>query len=146
MDVVAPSAGRRRNMRAIRRSETKPEVRLRSALHRAGLRFRKDLRLDLADRVSVRPDIVFTRHRVAVFVDGCFWHRCPEHGSAPRVNTAYWAPKLDRTVARDAEQTAVLQEAGWLVVRIWEHEPLPASVDRVTAAVTAAAQRQATGL
>lgn len=132
-------------MQAIRRSETKPEVRLRSALHRAGLRFRKDLRLDLADHVSVRPDIVFTRHRVAVFVDGCFWHRCPEHGTAPRVNSTYWGPKLDRTVARDAQQTAALLEAGWSVVRIWEHEQLEASIVRVMDAVAGTAPRRAAG-
>ena len=74
------SEGRAANMRAIRRTDTKPEIALRRALHRQGYRFRKDYRLDLADGKRVRPDIAFTARRVAVFVDGCFWHACPEHG------------------------------------------------------------------
>lgn len=113
--------GRRRNMQAIRRSETKPEVRLRSALHRAGLRFRKDMRLDLPSG-RVRPDIVFTRAKLAVFVDGCFWHACPEHGHQPAQNVAYWAPKLERTIERDRRNTATLEIAGWTVLRFWEHQ------------------------
>ena len=84
-------------MRAIRRSDTKPELALRRALHGRGYRYRKDLRLDLDGGARVRPDIVFTARRVAVFVDGCFWHCCPEHGSKPAVNTGYWNPKLRRT-------------------------------------------------
>ena len=80
-DYPAPSSpGRAANMRAIRRTNTKPEIALRSALHRQGYRFRKDLRLDLNEGARVRPDIAFTARRVAVFVDGCFWHACPEHG------------------------------------------------------------------
>jgi DNA mismatch endonuclease (patch repair protein) len=121
-------------MRAIRRTDTRPEVALRSALHRRGLRFRKDYRLQVAG-VYVRPDLVFTRPRVAVFVDGCFWHACPEHGRAPRVNESYWAPKLRRTVERDARATTLLREAGWRVVRIWEHEELHDAVSAVTGAV-----------
>ena len=108
-------------MRAIRRTDTKPEVHLRSALHRSGLRFRKDYRLDLHG-VTVRPDVVFTRARVAVFVDGCFWHCCPEHGKQPRKNTDYWAPKLARNVDRDRDQNDSLIAAGWTVIRVWEHE------------------------
>lgn len=130
----ASSPGRRRNMQAIRRSETKPEARLRSALHRAGLRFRKDHRLDLPGG-RVRPDIVFTRARVAVFVDGCFWHACPEHGRAPTQNIAYWGPKLQRTIERDHNNTAVLHECGWTVIRIWEHVPLEEAAEQVEAAV-----------
>ena len=84
-------------MRAIRRVDTKPELALRSALHRRGYRFRKDYRLDLDAGARVRPDIAFTARRVAVFVDGCFWHACPEHGRDPAVNEWYWAPKLRRT-------------------------------------------------
>ncbi|MFF5082151.1 very short patch repair endonuclease [Actinoplanes sp. NPDC000266] len=114
--------GRSRNMQAIRRSDTKPEIRLRALLHSHGLRFRKDLRLDL-DGVRVRPDIVFTRKRVAIFVDGCFWHLCPEHGRKPKVNDWYWGPKLARTVQRDQEATSALTAAGWEVIRVWEHEP-----------------------
>src|SRR5262249_25697542 len=99
-------------MRAIRRTNTKPEIALRSALHRGGYRFRKDLRLDLNEGARVRPDIAFTGRRVAVFVDGCFWHACPEHGRDPAVNQWYWAPKLRRTVERDRAADAALAAAG----------------------------------
>ena len=111
-------------MRANRRMDTKPELALRSALHRRGYRFRKDYRLDLDAGARVRPDIAFTARRVAVFVDGCFWHACPEHGRNPAVNEWYWAPKLRRTVERDRAADAALAAAGWRVVRIWEHVPL----------------------
>jgi DNA mismatch endonuclease (patch repair protein) len=128
------SEGRSRNMQAIRRSNTKPEVALRSALHRLGYRYRKDFRLDLADGVRVRPDIVFTARKIAVFVDGCFWHVCPVHGREPTSNEWYWAPKLRRTVERDRAADASLTAAGWRVVRLWEHEPLPSAVDAVVEA------------
>jgi DNA mismatch endonuclease (patch repair protein) len=88
--------GRSRNMRANRRADTKPEVTLRRALHALGYRYRKDLRLDLPEGVRVRPDIVFTARKVAVFVDGCFWHVCPEHGREPTTNEWYWAPRWRR--------------------------------------------------
>src|SRR5690242_20051910 len=123
-------------MSAIRRANTKPELALRSALHRQGYRFRKDYRLDLAG-ARVRPDIAFTARRVAVFVDGCFWHACPEHGRNPAVNEWYWAPKLRRTVERDRAADAALTAAGWRVVRIWEHVPLAEAIAAVTAALTA---------
>ena len=122
-------------MRAIRRTDTKPEVALRRALHRQGYRFRKDYRLDLAEGKRVRPDIAFTARRVAVFVDGCFWHACPEHGSKPANNTWYWGPKLQRNVERDRVADAALSAAGWDVVRVWEHEPLDAAVTAVLAAL-----------
>jgi DNA mismatch endonuclease (patch repair protein) len=118
-------------MRAIRRTGTKPELALRSALHRQGYRFRKDYRLDLADGARVRPDIAFTARRVAVFVDGCFWHVCPEHGRDPAVNEWYWAPKLRRNIERDRAADAALAAAGWQVVRVWEHEPLDAAIAAV---------------
>ncbi len=108
-------------MRANPRRDTKPEIALRAELHRLGLRFRKDHPLRLADRV-VRPDVVFTRARLAVFVDGCFWHCCPEHGNVPRANGDYWGPKLERNVARDRAVDRALADAGWRVVRVWEHE------------------------
>jgi DNA mismatch endonuclease (patch repair protein) len=122
-------------MRAIRRANTKPELALRSALHRQGYRFRKDYRLDLDAGSRVRPDIAFTARRVAVFVDGCFWHACPEHGRNPGVNEWYWAPKLRRTVERDRAADAALAAAGWRVVRIWEHVPLTDAIAAVTAAL-----------
>jgi DNA mismatch endonuclease (patch repair protein) len=123
--------GRSRNMQAVRRSDTKPETELRSALHRLGYRFRKDMRLDLADQVRVRPDIVFTRQQVAVFVDGCFWHACPDHGRQPETNEWYWSPKLTKNVERDRRADAALTEAGWTVIRVWEHEDVAAAVARI---------------
>lgn len=116
--------------RGNRRTGTKPEVRLRSALHRRGLRFRKDAPLRCGD-VKVRPDIVFTRFRVAVFVDGCFWHGCPTHHHIPKRNVEYWVPKLRRNVERDRRADAALVQEGWEVVRIWEHEPVEEAARRV---------------
>src|SRR6266516_352120 len=127
----AANEGRSANMRAIRRTGTKPEVALRSELHRLGYRYRKDHRLDLADGVRVRPDIVFTARKVAVFVDGCFWHCCPEHGSRPASNTWYWEPKLRRNVDRDRTADVALGQAGWTVIRFWEHESIEAAVAEV---------------
>lgn len=122
-------------MRANRKSDTKPEVRLRSALHRSGLRFRKNYRIRLDDNTIV-ADIVFTRARVAVFVDGCFWHACPEHGSTPGgPNAEYWRTKLEQNRQRDERQTEALEAAGWNVVRVWEHVDPHDAADRVLAAV-----------
>ena len=121
-------------MRANPRTGTDPEMALRSELHRRGLRFRKDLPLRVRDRV-VRPDIVFTRARLAVFVDGCFWHACPEHGTQPKANTDYWRPKLERNVARDLSVNQALADAGWRVLRAWEHEPVSDVARRVQALV-----------
>jgi DNA mismatch endonuclease, patch repair protein len=79
----------------------------------------------------VRPDVVFTRARLAVFVDGCFWHCCPEHGNEPRANSAYWNQKLSRNVARDKDVDLALSLAGWGVLRAWEHEPPAEVAERV---------------
>ena len=124
-------------MAAIRRAETKPETQLRSVLHARGLRFRKDYRLDLAGG-RVRPDVVFTRWKVAVFVDGCFWHVCPEHGRQPTSNEWYWTPKLRRNVERDRQADALLAAAGWRAVRVWEHEDVVQAVGRVVDALHSA--------
>lgn len=122
-DPLLPTTpGRRRNMQANRRRDTGPEIAIRSLLHASGFRYRCDLRLDLQD-ARVRPDIVFTRHKVAIFVDGCFWHSCPEHGRDPETNSSYWSPKLRGNRERDVRNTSALQAAGWTVVRIWEHVP-----------------------
>jgi DNA mismatch endonuclease (patch repair protein) len=121
-------------MQANRRRDTKPELQLRSTLHRRGLRYRCDVRLDLPG-IRVRPDIVFRRQRVTVFVDGCFWHGCPEHGSAPRANGDYWRAKLEGNRRRDARTDAALVAAGWTVVRIWEHEDVDDAADRIVAAL-----------
>lgn len=131
---AASSEAKARNMRAVKRRDTQPELRLRRALHAAGLRYRVDHRLVLPDG-AVRPDVVFTRRHVAVFVDSCFWHRCPEHGTTPATNADWWRAKLDRNVERDAETDRLLADAGWTVVRAWEHEPTEQTVDRVRTAV-----------
>jgi DNA mismatch endonuclease (patch repair protein) len=122
-------------MRANRRTDTKPELALRRALHSRGYRYRKDYRLDLDGGKRVRPDIAFTARRVAVFVDGCFWHCCPEHGSKPAVNVGYWDPKLRRNVERDRAADTALLAAGWAVVRVWEHEPIETAVAAVLTAL-----------
>lgn len=109
-------------MRANRKTGSSPEVRVRQELFRRGLRFRKNAPLRVGERL-IRPDIVFGRHRIAVFIDGCFWHACPRHGNVPRSNTTYWAPKLARNVERDRRVDAVLRSAGWSPLRIWEHVP-----------------------
>ena len=108
-------------MRGNRKVGSKPETQLRSALHRLGYRFRKNFPVDTGE-LRVKPDIVFPKKRLAVFVDGCFWHRCPIHGTEPSVNTSYWEPKLNRNVARDRRVDVALTAAGWRVVRIWEHQ------------------------
>lgn len=118
-------------MRRNRRQGTRPEARLRSELHRLGLRYRKDDPIRASNR-TVRPDVVFTRARVAVFVDGCFWHSCPLHGSTPRTNDSYWRAKLEMNVARDRAVDEALREEGWVVLRYWEHEdPYESAMDVV---------------
>jgi DNA mismatch endonuclease (patch repair protein) len=80
---------------------------------------------------------VFPKQRVAVFVDGCFWHRCPDHGTSPQANSTYWRVKLDRNVARDQRNDAALAAAGWLVVRVWEHDDPQVAADRIADALSA---------
>jgi DNA mismatch endonuclease, patch repair protein len=126
----------RRAMRGNRRVDTKPEKALRSALHRNGLRFRRDLRLDLGD-VHVRPDVTFTRRRVAVFVDGCFWHGCPEHCRLPRANHDYWSAKIAGNIERDRLVDAALVAAGWSVIRVWAHDDPQQHVARIARVVEA---------
>jgi len=108
--------------------DTAPEMALRRQLHADGFRFRVD-RTPLSG-LRRKADIVFTRQRVAVFVDGCFWHRCPEHGTMPNSNTEWWETKLNRNAERDAETSRLLADAGWTVLRIWEHED-PGSAARI---------------
>jgi DNA mismatch endonuclease Vsr len=110
----------------MRRAGTTPELALRRELHRRGLRFRVNLA-----GLPGRPDVAFTRAKLAVFVDGCFWHRCPEHGVLPKHNGAWWLAKLDRNVERDREKDAALTALGWLVVHVWEHEDVRAAADRI---------------
>jgi DNA mismatch endonuclease (patch repair protein) len=101
--------------------DTLPEVRVRAALHAMGLRFRKNARP--IEGLRCTADVVFRKERVAVFVDGCFWHGCPEHGRVPGKNSAYWGEKLERNALRDRRNEKALDEAGWTVLRYWEHQP-----------------------
>jgi DNA mismatch endonuclease, patch repair protein len=123
-------------MRGNRSVDTRPELRLRSALHRRGLRFRKNLLIRTEGR-SARADIVFPRKRVAVFVDGCFWHACPEHGHIPRSNRPYWEQKLARNAERDTAVNAALESERWKVLRIWEHVETDQAADQIAAALMA---------
>lgn len=99
--------------------DTAAEMAIRRELHCRGLRYRVNAQIDGLGRS--RPDIVFTKHKLAVFVDGCFWHRCPEHATPPQANAAWWKEKLDRNVERDRATNERLEELGWTVLRIWEH-------------------------
>lgn len=121
-------------MKNQRRRDTKPEAALRSELWRRGLRYRVDVKVVGRRK---RVDIAFTRAKVAVFVDGCFWHRCPQHGTLPKANRAWWTEKLAANEQRDRDTDAELTAAGWLVIRIWEHEDPIEAADRVEAAVRA---------
>lgn len=107
-------------MRRVRKKHSSAERALRSALHTAGLRFRLHRRVE-----SVAVDIAFPGTRVAVFVDGCFWHGCPKHATFPKTNKEYWLPKLAGNRERDRRQTTRIRDAGWRVFRVWEHECFP---------------------
>ncbi|WP_433191511.1 very short patch repair endonuclease [Actinoallomurus sp. CA-150999] len=116
----ASSAGVRKSMQSNKGRDTRPELALRRAAHALGLRY----------RVSVRPipsvrrtaDLVFTKAKLAVFLDGCFWHGCPEHHTVAKTNADYWAEKVLRNRERDRETDRLFAEAGWRVFRVWEHE------------------------
>lgn len=124
----------RKVMQGNRSTETKPEIRLRRALHAEGLRYRKNSRPE--EQLRCEADIVFGPSRVCVFVDGCFWHGCPEHFDLPKSNVDWWREKIARNKSRDARQTRLLEEQGWTVLRYWEHDVLS---DRLPALVHAVA-------
>lgn len=120
-------------MQGNRSKDTTPEIALRRELHGRGMRFRKHIAVVATTRF--RPDIVFTRARVAVECLGCFWHSCPIDGVTPITNTSYWIPKLERNVDRDRRNAAMLAAAGWDLVIVWEHEDPVTAADRVEARV-----------
>ncbi len=126
---VPPSPGVSARMSRQRTRDTVPEMELRRALHRRGVRFRVDYPLPGMPRR--RADIVLTKARVAVFVDGCFWHGCPEHATYPHVNAQWWREKLARNVARDRETDDALFALGWTVLRFWEHEDMHEAAEAV---------------
>ena len=123
-------------MLANKRRDTSTEMVVRRALHSRGLRYRVDYAP--IPGLRRRADIVFTRARIAVFIDGCFWHGCPVHGTAPKRNADYWEPKLVANVERDRDTDQRLENAGWHVLRFWEHEPPVEVADRVESAVRSA--------
>lgn len=112
-------------MRRMPTRDSKPELRLRQALHRRGLRFR--LQADLPGR----PDLILTRAKLAVFVDGCFWHQCPLHATVPKNNHDWWLAKLTRNVERDREKDLLLESLGWTPVHVWEHEDPDDAASRI---------------
>lgn len=108
---------RSENMARIRPSDTKPEIILRRALWADGLRYRTQYKIE-----KIRPDIVFVKTKLAIFVDGCQWHGCPEHYVRPRTKNEFWGKKLFENVKRDTMQTQLLTSKGWTVFRVWEHD------------------------
>lgn len=116
-------------MRANRGRDTKPELAIRRELHRTGLRYRVDFRP--VPGLRTRPDIVFTRAHLAIYIDGCFWHGCPQHHTKAKSNGAYWRQKIVDNAARDKRNTEALESAGWKVLRFWEHQ----TVDEVVSDV-----------
>jgi DNA mismatch endonuclease, patch repair protein len=126
----------RGRMQRQKRTGTKPEMRIRRALHRAGWRYRVDHPV-LKDDRRRRADVVFPRLGVAVFVDGCFWHGCQQHATAPRNNDAWWRAKIVANQRRDRDTDSRLIDQGWVAVRVWEHEETDAAVRRIVEALEA---------
>lgn len=130
------SPAARATMLANRGRDTKPELAIRRRVHARGLRFYVNRRA--VSDLRRTADLVFPRARVAVFVDGCFWHACPDHGTWPKSNEQWWRQKLEANVARDRETDETLTAAGWIVIRAWEHEDPTEVADRVEQAVRTA--------
>ncbi len=125
----ASSPGVSERMSRARRRDTDPEMLIRREAHQRGMRYRVDAPLPGMPRR--RADMIFPRRKVAVFIDGCFWHSCPLHRSIPRANNEWWVAKLQRNVDRDRETDAHLQKLGWTVLRFWEHEDPTTVVNHV---------------
>jgi DNA mismatch endonuclease, patch repair protein len=125
-------------MRRQGRRDTKPELAIRRRLHALGYRFRVDYKP--APDLRCRGDIVFTRKKLVVFVDGCFWHGCPIHATAPKNNAEWWREKLDANIARDRRTDSALEERGWRVLRLWEHESTDDAVVRIEGALNASTE------
>jgi DNA mismatch endonuclease, patch repair protein len=125
-------------MQGNRKRDTRPELAIRRAAHQLGLRYRVSARP--LPHLNATADLVFPRARVAVFVDGCYWHGCPEHYTPSRTNPSYWGPKIARNQERDSRVTAELSSEGWTVLRFWEHDPADVAANRIAAAVRGAGQ------
>jgi DNA mismatch endonuclease (patch repair protein) len=128
----ASSPAARRRMLATRRRDTAEELQLRSALHSMGYRYRVDARIPNTRR---RPDVVFRQDKVAVFVDGCFWHGCPTHGTWPKANAAWWRTKIEGNRTRDRDTSNMLRACGWAVLRFWSHADMASAAMRVATTV-----------
>ena len=122
-----------RRMRTTGRRDTQPELALRKELHGLGLRYRVDRPPIKGSRR--RADVVFAKAQVAVYVDGCFWHGCPEHGTWPKANADWWRAKIQRNQERDEDTDQGLRENGWVSVRVWEHEDPKVAASRIAALV-----------
>lgn len=131
----ASSDAARKTMQCNRGRDTKAELAVRRLVHANGLRYRVNARPEPDLRRTA--DLLFTRARVAVFIDGCYWHGCPEHFSMPATNLEYWSTKIGRNQARDLETTTLLEARGWLVLRFWEHEPPATVAEHIAAQVRA---------
>ena len=131
----ASSTAVAQRMSVVRRRDTRPELELRRELHARGRRYRVDVRP--VPGLRGRADIVFPRWRVAVYVDGCFWHACPEHGNLPKANRSWWRLKFTSIAARDADVAVEFAAHGWLVVRVWEHEDPVRAAARIAQLVAA---------
>lgn len=127
-------------MRANRSRDTKPEMAIRRLVHAAGLRYQVDAKP--VQSLNRRADLVFRGPKVAIFVDGCFWHGCPEHHTVAQTNAGFWAEKVRRTRERDVETTTALEAAGWIAVRVWEHEDPVAAASRVISVVRMRSKNQ----
>ena len=141
MRPVASSEEIRRRMQRQARRDTKPELALRRELWRRGLRYRVDVAP--ISGLRRRADMVFTRARVAVYVDGCYWHSCPDHATVPKANREWWIAKLEANVTRDRDTDARIRVVGWEVLRVWEHEPIAHAADRIKALVRSREHRTA---
>jgi len=130
---AASSAVVRKRMQRTPQRDTPEELAIRSILHRSGLRFR--VHASAVPGLRSRPDIVFGRTRVAVFIDGCFWHGCPKHGTWPKANAEWWKNKIEANRARDRRTTTVLRRSGWMVLRLWTHESASHAAKRIIAAL-----------
>lgn len=122
-------------MRGNKRRDTLPELRVRRLIHSAGLRYRIDYP-PIPSNKRLRADIVFPRLRIAVFIDGCFWHGCPDHYVASRSNTSYWDAKIKNNKQRDDRTNRILKTAGWTVLRFWAHTPAEEAATQIIAVVT----------
>lgn len=125
-----PSSEAARNrMKAVRRKGTKAELELRAALIELGLDF--EINRPPCPGLRREADILFPQERIAVFVDGCFWHGCPIHGTMAKANAQFWKEKIERNKRRDADTNQRLREKGWCVVRVWEHVPPKIAAERI---------------